>query len=286
MVGIKKILVAGAGGLLGSEFNDLRQNPPFPGIEIIPKTRQELDIANPAQVEDCLALIKPHFVVNCAGYTNVDRAESEPEEAYRINAEGPSLLAQACLKNNAKLIHYSTDFVFDGKKREPYLESDAPAPLSAYARSKWEGEKAVASILPSDRRLILRISWPYGKNGKNFIHSLWELSKTRKEIRVVNDQVGVPNPARLIAKKTLDLLAETSGLFHLSCKGACSRFELIRFLLSHLKSSCKVIPVRSDEFPSPAKRPAYSALSTERKGISNQLQLPFWQDALLEYLKE
>ena len=281
----KKILVTGAGGLLGSEFCSmaLAENKEF---ATFPKNHKELDITHLPQIEENLSRIKPDFLINCGAYTQVDRAESEPELARKVNVLGPQKLAEACLRHQTKLIHYSTDFVFDGQKRSPYIESDPLAPLNIYGKTKLEGEQVIRSILPKDQHLILRISWPYGRNGKNFIHTLLELSKTRSEIKVVTDQVGVPNPANLLAQKTLCLMEETSGLFHLSCTGSCSRYELIRFLLERVRSACHMIPISSDQFTSLAKRPCYSVLGSEREEVIRKAAMPHWQEALMEYLKD
>src|SRR4030095_15327712 len=213
MAEIKKILVTGAGGLLGSEFKALAPDAAVRGITIIPKARQELDITDSRQVAECVAMIQPHFIINCAAYTNGDQAELEKEAAQKINTAGAQVLAEVCDKARANLIHYSTHFVFDGEKSDPYLESDTAAPLNVYGRTKLEGEKRIQSLLPTHQHLILRVSWVYGRNGNNFIHSLWKSSKGASEVRVVDDQVAAPNPAALLAKKTLDLLEVASGLF-------------------------------------------------------------------------
>jgi dTDP-4-dehydrorhamnose reductase len=286
MAGNKKILVTGAGGLLGSEFRALALNPPLPGISIIPKTRQELDITDPGAVGECFAQIGPHFVINCAGYTHVDQAELDTEGAEKVNVFGAQTLAEACEKSGAKLVHYSTHFVFDGEKSDPYVESDKAAPLNVYGKTKLKGEKRIQSLLPAKQHLILRVSWLYGRNGKNFIHSLWRLSKTAPEVRVVHDQVAAPNPGNILARKTLDLLERGSGLFHFSCSGSCSRYELITFLFRELNSPCKVIPVTSSEFPAPAKRPIYSVIGSERTDLAKIASLPHWREALRSYLRE
>ena len=179
MAAVNKVLVTGAGGLLGSEFRAIEEIAPPAGFKIITQTHRELDITSPESVENSLTQLKPDYLINCAAFTDVDRAESEGTKAREVNVLGLKILAENCLKLGIKLIHFSTDFVFDGEKRSPYVESDSPRPLNLYGSTKWEGEKILRSILPEDQFLILRISWPYGKNGKNFIHQLWELSKRR-----------------------------------------------------------------------------------------------------------
>jgi len=283
---IQTILVTGGGGLLGSEFREISLKTGSGAKKIITLKHQELDITDPYQVDRAFGEIRPSYLINCAAYTNVDKAEVEAEKAEKINVAGAKILAQACEKSRVKLIHFSTHFVFDGKKTTPYLESDPVEPLNVYGRTKLEGERIIQSLLPPDRHLILRVSWLYGKNGNNFIHSLWNASKDVSSVRVVDDQVAAPNPAPLLAKRTLDLLETGEGLFHFSCSGSCSRYELIRFLFSELKLSCKVIPISSGEFASLAKRPAFSAMGSERTELLKAADLPLWQDALRNYLAE
>lgn len=283
----KKVLVTGAGGLLGSEFVRLSDKHQFPNFSILPFRHAELDITSPDQVEARLDEIRPDYLINCAAYTNVDGAELEKELATRINLRGVEVLAKSCFKRNIKLIHYSTNSVFDGQKKSPYLESDPSNPIGAYGLSKLESEKKVVQILPPEQQLILRITWPYGENGKNFINNaIRQLSDSEVTLRAVTDQVGTPNPAPWLARQTLVLMEDVSGLFHLCCRGTCSKYELISFLISKMNSKSKVEPALTSDFPSPAKRPYNSSLETERKDILNKIKLPTWQEALLRYLDE
>ena len=192
--------MTGAGGLLGSEFRSLSKNSAFASYEIVCLGRMDLDITQADSFEKQIERLKPDYLINCAAYTDVEGAELEKEQAWAVNVQGVQNLAEASRRHGIKLIHYSSDYVFDGQKRTPYLESDSPRPINRYGLSKWEGEKAIQSTLPLSQFLILRISWPYGKNGKNFIHQLWDLSKIRKNCGWWRT-VGVPNPAPLLATK-------------------------------------------------------------------------------------
>jgi len=288
MAEMKKILITGAGGLLGSEFQEISKKG-HPEFKIIPIKRDQLDITDLDQVSSVFSELNPDIVINCAGYTNVDAAELERELAWRLNVEGPRLLAEVCRATATKLVHYSSNSVFDGEKMTPYLESDTPSPIGFYGNTKLEGERVIQSILSKTDSLILRITWPYGRNGNNFINNILKnldrYSAENVELRAVTDQIGTPNPAKLLASNTLALLeAETSGTFHLSCLGSCSKFEFISCLLSYVDLECRVVAATTQDFPSPAKRPRNSSLASEREEIQKILKLPSWQDALREYL--
>jgi len=286
MASVKKILVTGAGGLLGSEFKALSRKVSHRGYELLCKTRKELDITDSRAILSNLEKFQPDYLINCAAFTNVDEAEKKTNRVRLLNATGPKILAGACRNHGVKLIHFSTHFVFDGKKRSPYVESDAPVPLNHYGKMKLEGERGIQEILPEENYLILRVSWLYGIQGNNFIHDLWQKSKTQEELKVVDDQIASPNPSGLLARKTLDLMTETRGLYHLSCIGSCSRFELIQFLIEITNSRCRVIPISSNQFPVPARRPSYSVLGTEKVEIRKKHPMPDWKEALKEYLRE
>jgi dTDP-4-dehydrorhamnose reductase len=284
----RKILVTGAAGLLGSEFSSMARHPTPSELEIIPKTHRELDITDPQSVEECLTHVRPNYVINCAGYTDVDGAETERERAESVNIHGVRRLAQACEARRIKLIHFSTNCIFDGEKPTPYLESDNFSPINFYGETKLKSEQAVKELMRISNYLILRITWPYGENGKNFInHAIGQIKKTPNttfELKVVTDQIGSPTPALLLARKTLEIFERATGTFHLSCTGSCSKYELISFLIDQLKSPCRLVPARSADFPSPARRPKNSSLGTERMDLFRLLKLPPWQKALSQYI--
>ena len=279
-----KVLVAGGDGLLGGEFpaGDSLKNER--GFQFYKFGHQGLDISDPEAVRRSIREINPKYVINCAAFRDIDRAETERDAAYSVNVVGSQNLAEYCAESGAKLIHYSTHGVFDGEKRGPYLESDSPGPLNFYGASKLEGEKKIASILPADQYLILRISWPYGRKNNNFISAILSLAKKNGRVRVVSDHFGVPNPASLLASKTLDLIREASGLFHLSCLGTCSRYQFISHLFERMKLPFPVVPVPASEFPTLAKRPKNIAIATEMSEIGNLAPMPNWEQALDLYL--
>jgi len=288
MTGRKKILITGAGGLLGMEFSAPGRERDF---DIFSRPRADLDISSEDQISAAFKETNPDIVVNCAGYTNVDAAEKQREAAWRANAEGPKLLARQCRLAGVKLVHYSSDSIFDGGKTAPYVESDKPGPLGFYGKTKLEGEQAIQSELPAKDFLILRINWPYGKNGNNFINTvlrdLSTLAKNNAEITAVDDQLGSPSPAALLARKTLQLLQQgVNGIFHLSCLGTCSKFDFLKYAMERSGFRAKLVPAKMSDFPSAASRPRNSALGTERLDISQKVPMPSWEEALQEYLEE
>ncbi len=284
----RKVLITGAGGLLGSQFQKISPSD-FPNFEIISKNHAELDITSPVSLEQCLQELKPHFLINCAGYTNVDKAEHEQEKVKHINIQGIKILSKACAEQKIKLVDYSSDSVFDGEKKSPYLESDDTRPINFYGWTKLESERVIQKNLGEKKFLILRVTWPYGKNGKNFINyfmnHLQQFKETNQILKAVTDKIGTPNPAEWIARRTLDLLEDTSGIFHLSCRGGCTMLEFISYTLQKIQSSCTVIPILAKDLVSSAPRPSYSVLETGRNEILQKIRIPSWQEALKEYLR-
>ncbi len=276
-------LITGSEGMLGSEFRSLARTA-LPGQRFSAFSHSELDIANPLQIQKRIDEVRPDILINCAAYREVDKAELEPEQAWKANAEGPRLLAEACRKQGVKLVHFSTHGVFGGEKEGPYVESDRPQPLNQYARTKWEGDRQVLQILPASQSLVLRISWPYARRVNNFIRAILARARSHSEVKIVADQIGIPNPARLLAMKTLEIAAEASGMLHLSCVGHCSRYELMTFLFDRLGLSCRALPVKAEEFPAPAPRPKNMAIATERKDWADRLAMPDWKVALVDFL--
>lgn len=284
----EKILITGADGQLGRE---LRRCPPA-GVECIFTDRAELDITDARQVEDTLARLAPGAVINAAAYTAVDRAESEPEQAMRVNADGPANLAAACAAGGARLLHVSTDFVFDGSASSPYAPDASPAPVSAYGRSKLEGEERVRARLP--QALILRTAWVYSALGANFVKTMLRLMAQREEISVVADQVGTPTWAAGLAAALWAALErpELSGTYHWTDAGVCSWYDFAFAIaeeglaLGLLPRLPRVLPIATSAYPTPARRPAYSVLD---KGSSwRDLELPplHWRVQLRRMLGE
>ena len=259
---MQKVLVVGAGGQLGQEL----QRTSGTDIECLPMTRAQLDIADLAVVAQCLAAVAPQLVINAAAYTAVDKAESEVDAAQRGNVAGPLALAQACAQQGVRLIHISTDFVFDGSASQPYKPDAATAPLGEYGRSKRAGELAVQSVLP--QALILRTGWVYSRYGSNFVKTMLRLMSQRDELAVVADQIGTPTWAHGLAEAVWASAArpQLSGIYHWSDAGVCSWYDFAvaiceeALALGLLAKPVKICPITTAEYPTQAPRPAYSVL--------------------------
>ncbi|WP_072806719.1 dTDP-4-dehydrorhamnose reductase [Rhodococcoides yunnanense] len=273
------ILVTGAGGQLGRQIMH-RARDLSSADTVVGRTSGELDITDGAAVADAIA--PGTVVVNCAAHTAVDAAETEEARAYAINADGPRNLAEACARVNARLIHVSTDYIFDGTGQIPYEPEDVPAPRSAYGRTKLAGEKAVLQALPT--ATIVRTAWVYTGTGSDFVSTMRRLERERETVSVVDDQTGSPTYARDLAGGLLELAtsAETSeSILHLTNSGTATWFELARAVFAGIGADpARVLPCTSADFVRPAPRPAYSVLSAaswERAGLS---PLRDWREAL------
>jgi dTDP-4-dehydrorhamnose reductase len=242
------------------------------GGTAVPLTRADLDVTDAAAVREALA---GATVINCAAYADVDGAESHSAAAHAVNEEGARNVAEAA----GRVLYVSTDYVFDGSKKAPYVESDATAPIQEYGRSKLAGEHATAEANPD--HLIVRSSWLFGAAGRNFVETILDLASERDELRVVEDQVGCPTFTGHLAEALLALAAGGErGLMHVAGGGWCSWFEFARAIVKRVGVDSQVQPCSSDEFPRPARRPAYSVLASERGSPT----LPAWQDGLDAYL--
>jgi dTDP-4-dehydrorhamnose reductase len=260
------IHVVGAGGMLGRDVVRAA------GGGAVALTHADLDVTDAAAAREALA---GATVINCAAYTNVDGAEGDPAAARAVNGEGARNVAAAA----ERVLYVSTDYVFDGAKRDPYVESDAPAPVQEYGRSKLAGERATAEANPN--HLIVRSSWLFGAGGKNFVETILRLAEEGDELRVVDDQVGSPTFTGHLAEALVTLAAGAQcGVLHTTGAGSCSWFEFAREILERAGVAREVRPCTADEFPRPAPRPAYSVLASERGGPV----LPAWQDGLDAYL--
>ena len=285
---MRRILLTGKTGQVGYELNRSLQ-----GLgEIIALDRSRMDLANLDQVRAVIREVKPTLIVNPAAYTAVDKAESEPELAMRINAEAPALMAEEAKKLGAAMIHYSTDYVFDGTKTGAYLESDPTCPINVYGRTKLAGERAIQDAgIP---HLIFRTSWVYGQFGKNFLLTILRLAHERDALRIVADQYGAPTWSRTIADSTAHISAqlgvgtqghgrwqEVSGLYHMTAQGRTSWHDFAQAIVAHASVARKptITPIRTEEYPLPAARPKNSALSCERF-IGTFNGLPPWAEAL------
>ncbi|RQH08338.1 dTDP-4-dehydrorhamnose reductase [Paraburkholderia dinghuensis] len=285
-----KILVSGKNGQVGFELERALQ-----GLgTIVALDRVALDLADFDQIRQVLREIKPALIVNPAAYTAVDRAETEPDLAQRINGDAPGVLAEEARRLGVPLIHYSTDYVFDGTKEGAYDETDKANPQSAYGLSKLAGERAIAEV--DCAHVILRTSWVYGQRGKNFLLTMLRLAAERPELRIVEDQRGAPTWAATIAAMTSHIVAQglvtntdgadwwrqKSGVYHLTASGSTTWFDFANaiFELSSLENKPVVTPIASSEYPLPAKRPGNSCLSNEKLAASFGLRAPDWRDAL------
>ena len=280
---IKTILVVGGNGMLGTDLVELLGRDS--SIRTASADIGEIDVTSAASVGRCFDEIKPDAIVNCAAFTNVDACETQEPAAYAVNALGPELLAKACRTRAIRMLHISTDYVFDGDKRSPYLPDDQPAPTSAYGRTKLAGERAVAANCPN--HLIVRTAWLYGAHGKNFVHTMLRLATEKPELRVVSDQVGSPtftgDLAKLLAK-----LARTyaTGVTHATNSGSCSWHEFAREIVRGAGLATPVVPITSAEYPTPAKRPAYSVLDCARTEQLAGVKIRHWREALADFLKK
>jgi dTDP-4-dehydrorhamnose reductase len=277
-----KILLTGKNGQIGWEL--ARTLAPFGEVNAF--DRATLDLAVPDQIVAAMRSVRPDVVVNAAAYTAVDRAEAEPELAMRINGLAPGILAEETRRIGALLIHYSTDYVFDGTKSTPYVEADTPNPVNAYGKSKLEGERAIQAS--GCRHLIFRTSWVYGMRGKNFVLTILRLARERPELRVVDDQIGSPTWCRDVATATARVVQSPgpSALYHLASQGSTSWCGLAREILAQCRIPATVRPIPSEDYPTPAKRPANSVLSSATIAAHLHLSLPPWQIALSACLRE
>ncbi len=275
-----RILITGAQGQLGWELAQVLAGLP----EVVALDRQGLDLSKPEDIQRRMREWVPEIILNAGAYTAVDKAEGERDLAFAVNARAPGVIAQEAKRSGALLVHYSTDYVFDGTKHSPYVETDATAPVNVYGASKLAGEQAVAAS--GAAALILRTSWVYGRRGKNFLLTMQRLAKEREEVRVVADQYGVPNWAHRLALATRDLiglgpgrLAEQRGLYHLSASGIASWYDFARAIIGEVEQP-RVLPISTAEYPLPARRPAYGVLGNARFEAAFGVQLPDWRDDL------
>jgi dTDP-4-dehydrorhamnose reductase len=289
---MRRILLTGADGQVGWEL----RRTLAPLGDVMAFSRDALDLADQNRLRERVRELKPDVIVNAAAYTAVDKGESEEALAALINADAPRVLAEEAERIGAWLVHYSTDYVFDGTKASPYVEDDAPNPINAYGRTKLAGEQAIAAL--GGRHLIFRTSWVYANRGKNFLLTMLRLAAERDELRVVNDQRGAPTWARLIAEGTSLVLIQVltdqprhgfgSGIYHLTCDGVTTWREFAEAIFDNadLARRPRVIPITTAEYPMPAKRPRDSTLANDRLLREFGIRLPTWRSALALCMSE
>ncbi|ODR36129.1 dTDP-4-dehydrorhamnose reductase [Eisenbergiella tayi] len=278
---MKKIIVTGCNGQLGRAVNLFFKDNK--DINFVNTDVGELDITDIDKVMELAREVQPYAIINCAAHTGVDACETEYDKAFKINAIGPRNLSIAARETGAKLMHISTDYVFDGKGTRPYVETDATNPQGAYGSTKLAGENFVKDF--ADRYFILRTAWLYG-DGKNFAKTMLRLSETNEKVRVVGDQFGSPTSASELTKAINTLLfTENYGMFHATCEGSCSWAEFAREVFRLAGKTTKVEAITTEEFGAPAPRPAYSILENRMFKLTTDFMFADWHDAIAEYMK-
>ena len=280
-----KILLTGKTGQVGGELNNILKDMG----ELVSVGREQLDLSKTDSIEPVVLDIQPNIIINAAAYTAVDKAEVEPDLAMTVNGVAPGVLAEAAKKVGASLIHYSTDYVFDGRSDTPYSEEDATCPLSIYGESKLTGEKNIAETgIPY---LILRTSWVYSLQGKSFLRTIKKLAAERDTLRIVDDQIGAPTWAHSIALATRKIIdqclrdraeSSLSGVFHLTCQGQTSWHGFAKEILnlSDKSHDTSLLPIPTSDYPTPAARPLNSLLSNNKLKKVFAFEMPHWHDAL------
>lgn len=272
-----RIVVTGANGQLGKEIAKQAS-----GHELILTDYDTLNITDSSAVAAFMKEIKPEAVIHCAAYTNVDGAEEDYDGAFRVNVVGSQNMAAGCLEAGARLVYVSTDYVFDGQKKQPYREFDSVNPQSVYGITKWQGEEMVRQIL--GRHYIVRTAWLYGE-GNNFVRTMLKLSEENSTLRVVADQIGTPTSTVDLAKSIFALLAtDAYGTYHGTCQGQCSWYDFACEIFRQVGKEVEVLPVTTSEFPRPAKRPAHSVLDNYMLRMTVGDPMRNWKTALEDYI--
>jgi dTDP-4-dehydrorhamnose reductase len=283
-----KILVTGANGQLGNELRRICKN--FPGLQFIYTDVDMLDITNPDAVSVFMEASRPAMVVNCAAFTDVEGAEDNYKMARKVNSLAPQVLAAACAMQDAFMIHVSTDYVFDGETTIPYTEENETNPMSIYGQTKLEGEEKIKTVF--DNYIILRTSWLYSEYGHNFMRSILSKAKENSSLEVVDDQIGSPTYARDLANTIIDIIIKSilnptayhPGVYNYTNQGSCSWYEFAQEIVAIAGIDCEIKPVKTDKYPTKAKRPKYSVLDTTKIRSSFGIGIPNWKDSLKECL--
>ncbi|MDZ7753980.1 MAG: dTDP-4-dehydrorhamnose reductase [Gammaproteobacteria bacterium] len=283
-----KVAVTGAGGQLGTDLVRLLRAE---GHDVLPLHTADIDFAVPQGVADAIRATAAHWVVNCAAYTAVDKAEEEPDLALRINRDSAGEVARGVAAGGGRLVHISTDFIFDGTQSRPYTEDEPANPLGAYGRSKWEGEQQVRRHLPE--AVILRTAWVYAAHGRNFARTILRLAAEREQLKVVDDQVGTPSWTADIARAVLALMrAEATGTYHFTNEGVASWYDFAQAIVEEARplgmelALRELLPIPTVDYPTPATRPAYSVLSKQKIRPLYGEPIPHWRDSLRAMLRE
>ncbi|WP_228568420.1 dTDP-4-dehydrorhamnose reductase [Campylobacter sputorum] len=274
------VLVTGANGQLGSEIHALSSHYVY---KFYFTDKSKLDITNMESIKEYMQNKNINVIINCAAYTAVDNAESNQELAFKINTEGVRNLALISKENGIKLIHISTDYVFDGKNFKPYIETNIASPQNIYGKSKLDGEKEMISINPKNS-IIIRTSWVYGYYGKNFVKTMLKIGKERDSLGVVFDQIGTPTYSKDLAKAILDILPfiknENAEIYNYSNDGVASWYDFAKEIMCMAKLKCDIIPIETKDYPTLAKRPYFSLLNKTKIKKEFGLKIPYWKDSL------
>jgi dTDP-4-dehydrorhamnose reductase len=293
-----RVLVIGKDGQLGKSLAKVIANEEKQSMqhcEFFFVGRNELDLSQPSEISDYFADKQYTFIVNCAAYTAVDKAESEAELADKINHQAVKKLATICKAQGTKLIHISTDYVFDGQNYKPYIETDEVNPRSVYGLTKLKGEQAIQKVTPDG--VIIRTSWVYSEFGNNFVKTMLRLSNEREELGVVFDQVGSPTYATDLAKAILEIIVSSVlevkdiqnsklDIYHYSNEGVCSWYDFAKAIFELSSIGCQVNPIETKDYPTPAKRPYYSVMNKHKIKQTFNLDIPYWQESLKKCLQE
>lgn len=281
----EKIIVTGANGQLGRELRELTIS--YPRFDFIFTTRYELPLDNPGTINEFIEKHQPDYFINCAAYTAVDKAESEKELAYKVNAEAPGIIATACKEKNVRLIHISTDYVFNGLGKAPYKEDDTTDPVNLYGATKLEGEKKVMQFNPES--IIIRTAWVYSVFGNNFVKTMLRLMGEREQVNVVSDQFGTPTYAADLAEAILQIIASKqwqAGIYHFSNAGQISWYDFAVAIKELSGSTCIINAILTSAYPTPARRPHYSVLDKEKIQQTFHISIKDWKASLSVFIEK
>lgn len=290
MTNILSILVTGSRGQLGQSIKRCISH--YPEYHFFFASRDQLDLSDDKSIKAFFKQQHFDLVINCAAYTAVDKAESEPDLADKVNHLAVKKLAESAIQQNAKFIHISTDYVFNGQHYRPYVEADKVEPQSVYGSTKLKGEQALLQIMPKNA-IIIRTSWVYSEFGNNFVKTMLKLAQERDELNVIFDQVGTPTYAYDLAQAIMSIVEShtfkqttfASDIFHYSNEGVCSWFDFAKAIFERNQNKCAVSPIGTKDYPTPAKRPHYSLLDKAKIKESFELSIPYWKDSLQQCLK-
>jgi len=279
-----KILITGSKGMLGSQMlKQIQQDNKE--IELMPTDIEDFDITNLDQACSYIFTFNPDTIIHCAAYTNVDGCESNKELAYKINALGAKNIAIASKVVNSSMVLLSTDYIFDGSKSNPYIETDIPNPINTYGKTKLVAEEFIKEEI--NNYYIVRTSWLYGESGSNFLKTILKLGKQNSEIKIINDQIGTPTYVKSLSRQILTIIkTESFGIYHSSCNGYCSWYEFACEIVKQAGLQTNIIPIRTEDYPLPATRPRYSVLDNYMLRLKNIDIMPNWKDSLINFFNE